>query len=144
MKKILLFVVLAFTTAIGIAQVSKVVISDTIGWHPIGQTTVSFTRDKDEIKVPGSNRFTAIKFKVKDAPIILISLEIFYEGGGKQNVVLNMSIKKEGESSVINLNGGEHDLQKVVFMYRTLSNYTDENALVELWGLKTNTNKKDK
>lgn len=144
MKKILVFMVLALTTVIGIAQVPKLIISDTKGWHRIGQTTVSFTRDKDEIKVLGSNRFAAIKFKVKDAPINLISLEIYYEGGGRQNVVINMPIKKEGESSVINLNGGEHDLQKVVFIYKTLSNYTDENAHVELWGLKTNTDKKDK
>lgn len=144
MKKVLVFMVLAFTTAIGIAQIPKVVISDTKGWHRIGQTTVSFKREKDEIKILGSNRFAAIKFKVKDAPINLISLEIYYEGGGKQDVAVNMPIKREGVSNVIHLNGGEHDLQKVVFIYKTLPNYTDEKAHVELWGLKTNTDKKDK
>jgi len=46
-----------------------------------------------------------------------------------------------GESRVIDLNGGERNLKKIVFVYKTLPNRKDEKAHVEIWGLKTNTDK---
>jgi hypothetical protein len=44
------------------------------------------------------------------------------------------------ESRVINLNGGERSLKKIVFVYKTLPNQNKEKAEVAVWGLKINTN----
>ena len=90
----------------------------------------------------GADRFASIKFKVLDAPINLISMEIFYESGGTQTVNINMHIKLKGESRTIDLNGGERNLKKIVFVYKTLSSHTEQKAHVEVWGLKTNTDKR--
>lgn len=140
LKKALIIIAFALTANVitTTAQVPKLIISDKTGWHRIGKTTVNFQKEKDEIKIIGSNKFSAIKFKVLDAHINLISLEVYYSSGDRQDINLNMHIKRGGESKVIDLNSGERNLQKVVFIYKTMPNYKDKKAHVQLWGLKTN------
>lgn len=143
MKKTLMIILLAVAGSISVvnAQQPAVITSDKTGWHKIGETTVNFQKEKDEILVVGADRFASIKFKVTDAPIDLKDLEVYYESGDKQDVKINMPIKMAGESRVIDLNGGERNLKKIVFVYKTLPNRKDEKAHVEIWGLKTNTDK---
>ena len=144
MKKVILAVMLAFGTGYTAlkAQQPAVVISDKTGWHKIGETKVDFTKDRDEVLVMGADKFATMKFKVTDAPIDITDVEIFYESGDNQKVNLGYAIKAPGESRVIDLNGGERRIKKIVFMYKTIPNYKDKKAHVEIWGNKTNTNKK--
>ncbi len=144
MKKTIKMSLLAILGSIGFAtaQTPTVIYSDKTGWNKIGETTVDFKRDQDEIKIVGADRFAAIQFKVQDAPIDLLSLEVYYESGDKQNVAVNSPIKAHSESRVINLNGGERNIDKIVFVYKTLPNNKDEKAHVEIWGMKTNSNEK--
>jgi len=145
MKKTMIIMLLIIAGSIGIAsaQTPAVMISDAAGWHKIGERTVDFKKDRDEISVIGSDRFATIKFKVTEAAIDLISLEIFYESGDNQNVKINQTVKTPGESRVIDLKGGaERSIKKIVFVYKTLPNSKDEKARVEIWGLKTNKVKK--
>ena len=140
MKKVLMITLLAISGSYGIAfaQKPEVIVSDKTGWHKIGETTVDFAKDRDEILVMGADKFASIKFKVTDAAIDLINLEVYYESGDKQDVKVNMPIKFAGESRTIDLNGGERSLKKIVFVYKTLANSKDKKAHVEIWGLKTN------
>ena len=142
MKKTIKIALLTILGSIGLsnAQSPAVISSDKTGWHKIGETTVDFKRDRDEIKIIGADRFAAIQFKVKDAPIDLISLEVYYESGNKQDIAVHSPIPARGESRVIDLNGSERRLDKIVFVYKTLPNRKDEKAEVEIWGLKTNVN----
>ena len=144
MKKILMTVFLISAAALGKAnaQTPAIMVSDKQGWHEIAEKTVDFQKESDEIIVMGADRFASIKFKVEDAPIYLTSLEIFYESGDNQKVDVNMPIQLKGESRVIDLNGGERNLKKIVFVYRTLPNRKDKKAEIEIYGLKTNTDKK--
>lgn len=114
------------------------VLSDKTGWQKIAERTVDFSKDKDEVLVLGADRFASVKLKVTDAPVELLNLQIFYEDGEKQDVWINSPIETSGETRVIALNGGERDIQKIVFEYKTLANRNDEKAHVEIWGLKTN------
>ena len=123
------------------AQTPAVIMSDKSGWHTIGETTVDFQKDRDQIVVVGADRFASIKFKVEDAPIDLISLEVYYESGDTQKIKVNTPIKSPGESRVIDLNGGERSLKKIVFVYKTLPNRKDVKAHIAIWGLKTNPDK---
>ena len=144
MKKLVTIVLIAilgnFETAF--AQKPAIILSDKSGWHKIGKVTVDFSKDRDQIDVLGADRFAKIKFKVEKEPIDLISLEVYFESGDKQDIVVNSKIKEAGESEVIKLNGGERSLKKIVFVYKTLPNRKDKKAKVEVWGLKTNTDKK--
>jgi hypothetical protein len=146
MKKILMILILAVAGVYGTASAQKaaVVLSDKTGWHKIGETTVDFQKERDEISVMGADRFASIKFVVDKEPINLISLEVYYESGDKQDVKVNMPIKSPGESRVIDLNGGERTLKKIVFVYKTVPNSKDKKAHVEIWGMKTNADRADK
>ena len=124
------------------AQQPKVVMSDKAGWHKIAETSVSFSKERDDLLITGADKFSAIKIKVTEAPINLMSMVIYFDGGEKQNVELNSQLKMAGETKVINLNGGERDLDKITFVYKTLDNRKDDKAHVEVWGLKTNAKSK--
>jgi phage terminase large subunit GpA-like protein len=126
------------------AQTPKVVISDKTGWHKIGEVTVKFEKDRDEVLVIGADKFAQIQFKVTEAPIDLQAMVVYYENGEKQPVAIRESVKAPGESRVIDLKGGERTIKKIVFEYKTLPNRKDDKAHVEIWGLKTNTDKKEK
>lgn len=140
-KKLLIFMLLTIVGSFATlsAQTPAVMLSDAAGWHKIGEKSVDFKADRDEIVVMGSDRFSAIKFKVTEAAIDLVSLEVTYESGDKQNVKINQAVKSIGESRTIDLKGGaERSIKKIVFVYRTLPNSKDEKSHVEIWGLKTN------
>jgi hypothetical protein len=117
-----------------------VMVSDKTGWHKIGERHVDFVRDRDEILVVGADRFSAIKFMVTEASIDLLALEVYYESGDRQDIEVNSPVIAGNESRVIDLNGGERSLKKIVFVYKTLPNQKAEKAEVAVWGLKTNIN----
>jgi hypothetical protein len=136
MKKLILSLLLVASSATLMAQVPKLMTSDKEGWHKIGTTTVSFNTETDQITVLGADRFKAIKMKVIDASIHLVSFEIFFESGDSQKVTIKKTIKKAGETRSVNLDGGERSIKKVTFVYKTVPNNRDQKAHVELWGLK--------
>jgi hypothetical protein len=141
MKKLAIILFFAAIGTKSFAQQPAVVASDKTGWHKIGETTVNFEKDKDEVVVMLADKFAKVKFKVTDAPIELVSCEIYYEGGNNQTVMLNAPLKTMGESRIIELDGKERDLKKIVFVYKTAPNSKDKKAHVEIWGLKTNADK---
>jgi hypothetical protein len=138
-KLIILALFIASGLSSAVAQQPKVVVSDKSGWHKIGETTADFKSEKDEIMVMGADRFSKLKIKVTDAPIHLVSYDIYFESGDMQSVSVNKEIKVPGETESVDLKGGaERSLKKVVFVYHTPPNATDQKAHVEIWGLKTN------
>jgi hypothetical protein len=127
------------------AQQPAVVVNDKTGWHKIAETTVSFDREKDEVAVMMSDKFASLKFKVTDAAIELLDLDVSFEDGSTKNVMIGYAIKMPGESSrPIDLPGNEKSIKKITFRYKTLPNRQDKRAHVEIWGLKTNASKGDK
>ena len=144
MKKLLMVMMLASTVGISkaSAQQPKVVLSDATGWHKIGSTTVDFQKESDEVLVIGANRFASIKFKITEAPIEIESIEVFYDSGDSQNIPIKSKIEAGKESREIKLNGGERNVKKIVFHYKTMPNNNDKKAVVEIWGMKTNADTK--
>jgi hypothetical protein len=144
MRKIIIIIfAIIWTYGKSNAQKPVIIISDKTGWHKIAEQKVNFTLDKDEIIVLVSDRFSGIKLKIKDADIDLNNIEMYFEAGDNQIVEINRQIKANTESEPIKINGGERELKKIVFRYKTLSNKKNKNAKVEIWGLKLNTEKYD-
>lgn len=142
--KIILFVLFLAANSVS-AQQPGVVLSDKSGWHKIGETTVNFKTENDEILVIGANRFSAIKIKVTDAPVNFKSFDIYFNKGDMQSVAIGENIKAQGETRVIQLDGkGERIIRKVTFRYNTAAGNAGNRAHLELWGLKTNPDKKKK
>ena len=119
------------------AQSPAPIASDKPGWHKIGERNVDFSVDSDEIKLTGAERFSSIKFKVTGASIHLLDLEVHYVTGDKQVIEMRAHVPAGYESPVYDLDGTEKPIQKVAFVYTTLSNKKDEKAQLEVWGLKT-------
>lgn len=142
MKKIILALLTIATYTTTQAQQPNVVMSDKTGWHKIGETTADFKTEVDEIMVVGADRFGYIKIAVTDASINLESFDIIFENGEKQNVVIGKVIKHPGETRTVQLNGGEREIKKIVYRYKTVPNNADKKAHIELWGMKTNPDKK--
>src|SRR5688500_18360197 len=114
-------IIILFSLMLSIATISaqspKVMISDSKGWHKIGETTVSFKKEEDEIQILGKDRFTAILFKVNGAPIHLVNAIIYSEDGLAEAVEVNTPVQAPGESKIISLTGGERRLKRIVFIY---------------------------
>ena len=142
MKKLFTILSLAFAGISGVsyAQTPAVVVSDKTGWHKIGETTVDFKKEKDEVSVIGADKFASIKFKVVDESIDLVSVEVFYESGDNQIININSHIKAPGDSREIDLKGGkERSIKKIAFVYKTIPNAQEKKAHLEIWGYKSNT-----
>lgn len=142
--KTLFFFTMLITAGISLvqAQQTELIVSDKTGWHKIGMTTVDYSLESDVIEVIGADRFTSIVIKVNEAPINLISFDIYFESGDKQNVIIRKIIQNPGETGIVKLAGGERSIKKIVFVYKTVPNTSDKKAQLEVWGLKTNPDKK--
>jgi len=135
-KKITAILAFAFSISLASAQQPAVMVSTSPGWHKIATTTVDFTKERDEVSVLGADHFSAIKLMVTGAPIDLQDLEIWYENGMKQDVALRASMEIGKESRVIDIEGGDKDIDKIVLVYKTMPNRKDEKAEVTIFGLK--------
>lgn len=135
-KKITAILAFAFGISLASAQQPAVMVSTSPGWHKIATTTVDFTKERDEVSVLGADHFSAIKLMVTGAPIDLQDLEIWYENGTKQDVAMRSSMEIGKESRVINIEGGDRDIDKIVLVYKTMPNRKDEKAEVTIFGMK--------
>ena len=123
------------------AQKPEIMTSTKEGWHKIGETTVDFTKETDELMVMGANKFESVKIRVDKAPINMMSYEIYFDTGDKQVVQVGQEIKAPGETKVVMLDGGERNIKKISFTYKTIPNYKDKKAHLELWGYKSGNKK---
>ncbi len=142
MKRKLVIMLIAMAGCLGnlSAQQTAVMVSTAPGWHKIAETTVDFTKDRDEVKVLGADRFTALKFMVTEAPLDLQDLEVWFENGTKQDISVKAPIQVGMESRVIELEGGQREINRIMFIYKTMPNRAGEKAHVEIYGLKVDKN----
>jgi hypothetical protein len=84
----------------------------------------------------GADRFKSIRVKVKDAPVHIQDMQIYYEGGSKEDVALHSDLNPGSESRVIDLKNNSAELKKVIFVYKTIANSKADRAEIELWGFK--------
>ena len=146
MKRLSILVTVLALCGSASAQKPAIVASDKTGWHKIGETSVDFTREEDEVAVLAADRFAYLKFKVANAPVEIIDIDVIFEQGDKQNIRIGTAIKPEGsESRPIDLKGGaEREIKRIAFRYRTVEKGQNQKARIEIWGKKTNPDKETK
>lgn len=104
------------------------------GWELLGKRIVNFGLDHDEILVTAAEgRFTAIKLKLKGGPINMIKCVVHYGNGTSDEIELRAVIPANGESRIIDLQGGDRVINRVSFWYDT-KNRAARRAIVEVWG----------
>jgi hypothetical protein len=148
MKKIFRLFIFLFVVAplIGRAQKPAVVVNDKPGWHRITETTVDFEKETDEVDVLLSDQFSALRFKVLDAPIELMNMDVYFEDGTKKQITIGHHLKAAGESSPdIQLDSGkEKNIERIVLRYKTVKQVNSKKAHLEIWGKKTGQNESKK
>lgn len=115
------------------------------GWEKIGEKTVNLSENHGifnwntdrEKTVNADEKYSAIKFKAKDAPVSLTNVEVQYDNGKKQDLSINSPISNGSESKVLPLDSQEK-LDKVTFSFNKNEAAPADKAKVEIWGLKAN------
>ena len=138
MKKnlIVALMILVGITSKSFAQKVAVEESNKAGWHKIAETNVTLNNDKDEVMVIGKDHFKAIKLVVTDEPVEFTDLDVVYENDQRQDIQVRTLIKPGGETRVIDLDGTNRAIKKIVLKYKTVNNPGHDRAHVEIWGMK--------
>lgn len=131
MKKVYLSVVMLLTaTTALLAQETKTADQN---WQSLGETTVNFKANTEEIIVRDGVDVKAIKLQVADAPLYLDSFDIHFADGKTKTILYGgfepMSIDKYGDGIVT----------KITVRYKAIDSF-DKKARVKLLGLKTSDN----
>lgn len=103
-------------------------------WEMLGMRKVNYSLDRDEIIVTRAEGiFTALKVKVKKAPINMQKLVVTFGNGEIEELELRNNFAAGSESRVIDLPGNKRVIKKIVFWYDT-KNIANRKGIVEVWG----------
>ena len=103
-------------------------------WEKLGQKTVNYGLDKDIINVTArKGSFNSIKLVFQGGAMNMHRCVVHYRNGGQQKVNLKGQYRGGDETRVIDLEGGNRVITKVVFWYDT-KNLARKKSTVNLWG----------
>ena len=104
-------------------------------WEMLGKRTVKHRAERDEIRVTAKDgTFRKIKLRVLQRPVSFIDVKVHYANGAVQDIPLRKRIRAGGETRVIDLQGRNRVIEKVVFYYETDTVRRGKRAQVQLWG----------
>ena len=105
-------------------------------WKFIADKKVSFGVDHDVIHTGNINDdFRQLKLKVTDGPLKMYDMKVYFDNGEVQDISIRFQIRQDGESRVIDLNGGLRHLSKSEFWYET-KGFMKGRARMAVWGKK--------
>lgn len=103
------------------------------GWVHLGKRTVDHRGDHDVISVKGApGACRSIRLEVRNRPVDFFDLKVRFENGQVLDVKLAKRILAGGYTRVIDLPGGQRNIDKVEFNYRTAGPKRGK-AVVHLW-----------
>jgi len=104
-------------------------------WEKLGELRVSDRAERDTLHVGArEGRFEAVQLQVKGRAVQFHDLEIHFENGDVQDVSLRSVIRAGNRSRVIDLDGGERAIDKMVFVYDAQTRRRHRGARVEVFG----------
>jgi len=103
-------------------------------WKRLGQKEADLKVDRDEIAVGADEGvFKSIKLGVLKTGVEFINVRAVYASGDDQEIEVRKKIRAGGETRVIDLDGRNRVIRKVVFLYRT-DGKARKPAVVVLFG----------
>jgi len=110
-------------------------------WQELGTVTVKDTVNHDDIVLVGQAEYRSLKFKVQEAPVNILNMNVIYQNGKVDQFNLKYQIPAGGGSRVIdlktdNLKTGIRKIRRVTIWYQTDSLAHTNTAKVTLWGMK--------
>ncbi|GAC1423172.1 MAG: hypothetical protein NVS1B13_08620 [Flavisolibacter sp.] len=104
------------------------------GWELLGSQRVDFIRDKDEIIVNGTTRYTAVRFHVADRDVLISGLKIILQNGDKLEPAIEERVGAGQDSRVIQLDREGRLINKIEFTYRTVGSILKGRAKLLVYG----------
>jgi hypothetical protein len=105
-------------------------------WQFIGDRKVNFGVDHDVIHLGNiKDDFTKLQIKVKDGPVKMLDMKVYFDNGSVQDVQVRSLIAQGGSTRVIDLDGGLRHLSKIEFWYET-AGFVNGKARIAVWGRK--------
>jgi hypothetical protein len=93
-------------------------------WERLGCQSVGFFVDRDVIKVGRKEgTFSAIRLKVRQAPIEIFDLKVVFGNGRSQDIRVRALIPAGSESRPIDLIGKERGIDRVQMIYRSIPTF---------------------
>ena len=89
-------------------------------WSLLGCKDVKFLVDRDTLKVNREGRFTALRLKVRKAPVEMFNLRVTYLSGARQEVPVREVIPPGGGTRPIELVGRERGIERIEMIYRAM------------------------
>jgi hypothetical protein len=138
---ILLFLIVAF----GMNAFAQDLVATKTGppgtWQELGSVNVNFTVNHDDIVLVGQAEYRSLKFKVQDAPVNILNMNVIYQNGKVDQFNLKYQVPAGGESRVIdlkadNLKTGVRKIRRVTIWYQTDSTAQQNAAKITLLGMK--------
>lgn len=90
-------------------------------WVMIGKRKVSDQVETDTIHLNGTRKFKKVKLCVYNNPVRFKDVDIYFANGGHQDVSLKSRINPHDCTRVIDLKGGDRDLDRIVMRYEETS-----------------------
>lgn len=90
-------------------------------WVMVGQREVAERAETDTIELEGHRRYDRLRICVYRNPVHFIDVDVHFENGGHQDVPLAARINARGCTRVIDLEGGQRDIDRIVLRYEETS-----------------------
>jgi hypothetical protein len=105
-------------------------------WVKLGERTVNFKADTDEIDVGGSEgKFKRIKLKVEGGAVHFNQVVVVFGNNERFDVPITDNIPAGGETRRIDLPGEARNIKKIILKYKTHAGSYDK-AIVTVMGMK--------
>ena len=104
-------------------------------WRNLGELHVQDRVDRDILRVGiQKGTFDAIRLEVKGRAVQFHDLKIHFKNGEVQDVRLRSVIDRGQSSRVIDLEGGQRAIEKIVFLYDAQTLRRHKGARVKVFG----------
>ena len=104
-------------------------------WTSLGELHVKDRIDRDVLHLKSKKgTFDSIRLKVQGRAVQFRSLVIHYENGSEQEVALRSVIRAGKFSRVIDLDGKQRAIEKIVFVYDAQTLRPGKGAQIQVYG----------
>ncbi|MCL4695037.1 MAG: hypothetical protein KJ060_21305 [Candidatus Hydrogenedentes bacterium] len=105
-------------------------------WRKLGSATVTFSKDRDELRCAGKGFVRQIVFEVRNTAVNFDDIKVHLVNGTVLDVRVRAVVRAGERSRIIDLPGEARLINKIVFRYRSVGTSSKGRAVVVVWGNK--------
>lgn len=107
------------------------------GWLIVGTTEAVHNTDHNSIviKKEAVLSYKKLKVTVRNAPLTITKMTVFYDSGEEETIVIPMDIPKNGESATFDIKSGTRTVKRIDFWYDS-TDFTKGKVEVTVFGRK--------